>query len=463
MAIWHFAELYGGAALLLAALVMIKYIISRTSGADEETKSAFRPLYLVAIALGILAFGSITIYLEEYIITEGILIGTRYAYLLSFAAGVVMIGIAAVWILNDRRLYVIPIGVTLATIILMALALEIDPANLQLYEDIASLILSIVLVTVGLVFAWVAKETQRGTSASLAFALIAQIGTLPRLYEVVITDDWALLIVFFMMMGPAMVIYAFIKTEQPATFELIGYGAAFAAGILILATVSSLPVALSFVEYIIVAIAAVAAMICLGTAAFLFGRWRESKQIPTLIYMLAFGSLYLSQMIGLFGASGVVTDPILNLVDFGLMGLAFALMAGAAIHASGKVNLTLIPFLIFVPVFTVLMLGFEGSTGDLYRDNLLLMLIILVVFFLPVPIFLAVWRKMRAAGSLAAGRPLGMAMGIILYFGARLPPLLALWTGLHIGYAAVSISFFVSWMAITGRFNKKEVTVTSTE
>jgi hypothetical protein len=82
------------------------------------------------------------------------------------------------------------------------------------------------------------------------------------------------------------------------------------------------------------------------------------------------------------------------------------------------------------------------------------MLIILGVFLLPVPIFLAVWWRMRASGSLAAGRPLGLALGIIVYFAARLPPLLLLQTGVHFGYAAVTASFLLAWAAMTGRLNK---------
>jgi len=456
MAIYEYVQLFGGAALILAALVVFRYSILRSSGADAETKKAFRPLYLVGIALAILGIGSITIYLEAFVITEGILIGTRYAYLLSYAAGVITIGIAAAWILNNRKMFAVPMGALVATVIFMVLALVIDPGNEQFYEDMGSLVLSVVLIMVGLLFAWIAKQTPRGTIAALSFAIIAQIGSVPRLYELWVTDDWALLILFFMLMGPAMIIYAFIVTDQKPSIELVGYGAAFAAAILVVATVSALPVPLSFVEYIFLTIGAGGAMICLATSAYLFGRWRESKQIPTAIYMFAFLSFYLSQMIGLFGASGVVADPILDLYDFMLMGFAFALISGAAIYATGKVSLSLVPVLVFVTVMTFMMLNFEGSTGQLYRENLGLMLIMLVVFFLPVPIFMAVWRRMRVAGSLAAGRPLGMAIGIILYFVARLPPLLLLMEGVHYGYAAVLVSFFVTWLAITGRFNKKE-------
>ena len=455
MAVWHFAQLYGGAALILAALVMFKYIVGKISGSDEDTKKAFRPLILIAIAFVILGLGSISIYLEEIVLLTGILeIGTRYAYLLSYAAGVTIIGIAGVWILNNRRFYVIPAGAVVTAVVLVIFALVIDPSQQSLYEDIGSFILTLVLVMVGIVFAWVAKETKRGTSAALAFALITQIGSIPRIYEALPLDDWALLIIFFMLMGPAMVIYAFLVTEQAPSFELVGYGAAFAAAMLVLATVSSLPVPLTLTEYIFVGIGAIGAMLCLGIAAYLFGRWRESKQTPTLVYMFAFGALYLSQMIGLFAASGVITDPILNLVDFALMGLAFALMSTAAIHATGRVSISLLPIVVFVPVMTYLMVLFEGSTGDLYRNNLPLMLVILVVFFLPVPIFLSVWWRMRTAGSTASGRPLGMALGTILYFGARLPPLLALQTGVHIGFAAVTASFLITWLAITGRLNR---------
>ena len=170
--------------------------------------------------------------------------------------------------------------------------------------------------------------------------------------------------------------------------------------------------------------------------------------------MLAFGAFYLSQMIGLFGSTGVISDPILNLADFMLMGMAFALMSTAAIHATGRARISAIPVAVFVPIITYMMLMFDGSTGELYSNNIPLMLVILVVFFLPVPIFLFVWWRIRTTDSTASRRPLGMAMGIILYFVARLPPLFVLATGVHIGYAAVTASFLVTWLAITGRLSR---------
>ncbi|MFW9850410.1 MAG: hypothetical protein ACFFF4_14855 [Candidatus Thorarchaeota archaeon] len=455
MAVWHFAELYGGAALILAALLIIRYSRARSALATEDAKKAFRPLYLSAIALAIFGFGSISIYLEEIVLNGGLIeLGTRYVYLLSFAIGVIMIAVAGVWILNNRIFYAIPVGSFVATIALILMAVVIDPANQTFYEDIGSLILSIVLILSGILFAWISKQTLRGTSASLAFVLFTLIGTIPRIYEVVITNEWSLLVIFFTLMGPAMVAYAFIVTEQAATFELVGYGAAFSAGILMIATISSLPTPLTPFDYGVVIFGAVAAMFALGTTAYLFGRWRESKAAPTFIYMLAFGAFYLSQMIGMFGASGAVPGPELFLYDFLFAGIALALIATAAIYATGRTSVALVPVVVAVLVLTVIALQFENSIGTVFLDNLILIIPALVVFLLPVPIFLAVWWRMRAAGSAAAGRPLGMAIGIVLFFLARLPPLLLGVAGLDWGYGAVLASFLVSWLAITGRLNR---------
>lgn len=458
MAVWQFAELYGGAALIIAALFVFRYSMTRSSVATDDAKKAFRPLFLVAIAFAILGLGSVSIFLEEIVLNAGILpFGTRYLYLLTYAIGVILIGIAGVWVLNNRLFYAIPFGALAATIILLVMALAIDPENQLFYEDIGSLTLSVILLLAGILFGWIAKQTLRGTSASLAFALVTQIGSIPRIYEVVLTNEWNLLALFFLLMGPPMVIYAFIKTEQAASFELIGYGAAFAAGVLMIATISSLPVPLTLIENAIVLLGAIAAMFALGTASYLFGRWRESKALPTLIYMLAFGSFYLSQMIGMFGASGAVPGPELFLYDFIFSGIALALISTAAIYATGRTSVSLLPILLLVPVVTVMLLTFQGDVSSAFSENILLIIPALVIFILPVPVFLAVWRRMRAAGSGAAGRPFGMAIGIVLFFLARLPPLLLGIGGLDWGYGAVLASFLVSWLAITGRFNKKEI------
>ncbi len=63
---------------------------------------------------------------------------------------------------------------------------------------------------------------------------------------------------------------------------------------------------------------------------------------------------------------------------------------------------------------------------------------------------------MGAEDPTAAGRPLGMVVGIILFFIARLSPLLLGVGGLDWGYSVVIEGFLVSWLAITGRLNKKE-------
>jgi hypothetical protein len=340
------------------------------------------------------------------------------------------------------------------------MAVVIDPGNDILYEDLGSMVLAGILILVGILFAWIAKETQRGTSASLAYAFIAQIGSVPRLYEVELLGDWSLLVIFFMLVGPALVIYAFLKSDIPPTFELVGYGAAFSAAMLILASVSDLPVALGFDEYIILLFAAFGAMLCLGVASYLFGRWRETKQTPTLLYMIAFGAFYLGQMMGIFGSTGVVPDPtgILLLFDFFFAGTALTLLATAAILATGRGSVSLIPFVLLVPVITVMWLGFEGSVGDLFFENILIVIPALIAMLLPIPIFLAVWWRMRAAGSASSGRPLGLAVGIILFFLARMPPLFLGLPGLDFGYGVVALSFFVSWLAVTGRLNRSPKT-----
>jgi hypothetical protein len=60
-------------------------------------------------------------------------------------------------------------------------------------------------------------------------------------------------------------------------------------------------------------------------------------------------------------------------------------------------------------------------------------------------------KKQSAPGRL---RPLGIAVGILLFLVIKIPFLLLALPGIDPGYALVTVSFLVSWMALTGRLDR---------
>ncbi|MCK4567788.1 MAG: hypothetical protein KAU48_10820, partial [Candidatus Thorarchaeota archaeon] len=121
MGIYETTQLYLGLATIVAALTIIYYSRVKSATMDEESRKAFRPLYVVAIGLVAFAIGALATFLEETL-GFAFLIETYYAYYVAEAVEVIILGIAAAMILKARRFYAIPALTGLATVILFYLA-----------------------------------------------------------------------------------------------------------------------------------------------------------------------------------------------------------------------------------------------------------------------------------------------------------------------------------------------------
>ncbi len=297
MGVYEITQLYLGLATLVAALTIIYYSRKRSSVTDSDARRMFRPLYIVALGFVVLSLGALATYIEE-ITGQAILLDTYYAFYAATAVEVVLLGGAAAMILGARRFYSIPAVAGFASIILFYLA-EAYPQTADFLLMIGVLVPSIILAGIGGLFAWLTKQTRRGTGASLAFFLMTQIAGLPVLYFDLLVGVEALLTLFIALMGPAMVAFTFLRPDQKITFELVGYGIAFAAPVLIL---SSVQLGGFFADVTLLSIAimgAMAIMLAIGTSSYLYGRWTETKQTPTFLYMIAFLMFGIGQMTGM--------------------------------------------------------------------------------------------------------------------------------------------------------------------
>jgi hypothetical protein len=474
------AQFFIALGTVVAAGAVINYSWKRSSQADPETRRAFRPLYLFALAMLVYAIGTYITFLEaasgrsifvdflaEYfdvqMLWEG-LVFPYYSLFIVLIVEVIILGVAASMITRQKYLGLVVLIVALISVVL--LFLSIDRQLQYRVSDIAntlfslgSLVRSLVLLVVAIVFVWIAYDTRRGTTAAMSYALLMQLLNLPDLYGegfggIALPVYGTYIIVFAALMGPAMLAFAFLRPEQEMTGELVGYGASFAGPALVISGVYAQGLLGDIVITSIVLAGSFAIMLAAGTAAYLFGRWRETKQLPTFLMLIAFALFAFAQLSGMLGNTGNLPETAAIYFEILSIGLALTLLSTTSIFAAGYRSAGLLPFLFYLPVAILIAQGYDDPIEATFLNLIWFVIPLLVMFMLPVFLFGNVWRRMRKQSQPGRLRPLGIALGILLFLIIRIPILLIGITGLDPGYALVTISFFVSWMALTGRLDR---------
>ncbi|MHA2042561.1 MAG: hypothetical protein ACW975_11950, partial [Candidatus Thorarchaeota archaeon] len=203
METFEVAQFFIALATVAAAGAIINYSRKRSSQADAETKRAFRPLYLFAIAMIVYAIGTFITFQEaatgrsllvdllaEYfgaqLLFEG-LVFPYYSLFVVLIVEIIILAVAASMITRQRYLGLIVILVAIFGIVLLFLSIELQlrtrvsiAAN-DLF-NLGSFVRSAVLLVVAIVFVWIANDTRRGTTAAMSYALLMPLLNLPALY-----------------------------------------------------------------------------------------------------------------------------------------------------------------------------------------------------------------------------------------------------------------------------------------
>jgi hypothetical protein len=482
MEIYEYAQLYLAIASCVAAFAIIWYSRNRSAGADPETKRAFRPLYLFAVALIVYAIGTLSSFYESGTNMSILLSLLRpysplwrppyepYTLYLFLVIEIVILAAAASMIMRQSYMLIAMIAMAAVCLWLLSLALNLVLAHrissqADFIFQFGSLLRSIMLIGVSAIFVWIAYDLRRGTTAAMAFALVAQLMNLPDLYSELLVSPSILVginlpvalliaIVAIALMGPATIAFTFLRPDQKASLELFGYGVSYAGPVLVISGLQAQELTQDPLLIGTVGIATGAIMLAGGTAAYLYGRWSESRQLPTLLLTLSFFLFAVAQMIGLFANTGNL--PLIEsiYVEFITTGLALTLLSITSIYAAGYRSAGLIPLVIFVPIIILFMQGFPTPIELLAVELLWLVIPLIALFLLPVLLFMGVWWRMRKAQAPGRLRPLGIALGILLFLVIRIPFLIMGIPGVDPGYALVTISFIVSWLALTGRLDR---------
>ncbi|TXT54535.1 MAG: membrane protein of unknown function [Candidatus Thorarchaeota archaeon] len=452
MALFEVIQLYLGVAIVIAAIIILQYSIRRSKQVDVEERSAFRPLYIVSIAFMIYAVGVFSLYIED-LTNVAFLLDFRLLYYLGLAIEVILLGVASALILNSRRIYILPLSTIVITLIGFYLAL-ISPTITVITYIIGALIPAIILLFVGIIFTYITKATKRSTSFALAFMLFTQIAGLPVMYIDFITGNLALFLLSLVLMGPAMVAFAFLRPEQKISGELIGYGISFAGPILFLANLQLSGFLFNPYFIIVGSLSTLTVLIAMGTGVYLYGRWSESRRIPTFILMLSFIFFALGHTIGMFAASGFSEFQTGLYLELLLTAYALIFLAIASLMAAGYRYPSVIPLAVFAPISIMMVMMFPTSLSEVFLSLLPFMILTILIMVLPAFVFMGVWKRMRNEKVPGRMRPFGLGLAIFLVFAIRLPVLIISFPGLDYSYGLSIVSFLIFWLAITGRLDK---------
>jgi len=457
MGLYETSQLYLGLAAIVAFLTIIQYNRKKSTELAPEQQSALKPLYLMAIGILAYGIGALTIYLENDILGAAILFDTYMGYYAAAIVEVVILGYAAAMILKAKRFFIIPLSSLILSLILFGSAFVVEQTSEFLFV-VGFVLPTYVLIFAGGLFVWIARGTQRSISAAFAFALLSQICGLPVLHfgflADVVTGAIGIGMVLLPLMGPAMVVFAFMRPDQKISMELAGYGASYAGPAIILSGIQIGSISMDPFSIAIAFMGAVAVLLTLGTSAYLWGRYDESRAVPTLLFSICFLLLGVAHIYGMFGNFGMYPTPDAFYIEFILTGYALAILAVGAIYAAGWKSVGLVPLLGFVPISLLLAQAYPADVAATFMNLLYITIPMIAIMLLPAVIFMGVFLRMRTKGAPGRLKPFGIALGIILFFAIRLPPLIAGIGGLDYGYGLVFFSYLVSWSAMTGRLDK---------
>jgi hypothetical protein len=474
MEVYEIAYLFLGFATLVAAGTIINYSRKRSAAtSDPEIKRAFWPLYLFGFGLIIFGIGAML----TFLILSGLLsvfpttsfvflyhpyVNDYYAYYVFTLIELIFLSIASGIILRQRLITVFMVVMIVAAFLLMFNAiLTIQAYRISTVADLfinfGNILSILILAANAMLFLWIAYDTRRSTSWALGYAMIVQILAVPRLYEYLLSlglDIVVLAITVLALMGPAMIAFAFLRPEQKISAELLGYGASFAGPVVVFGSLLATGLIANPLVVGLAVLGAIAIALAAGTASYTYGRWRETRQLPTALLMVIFASLTAGQVIGMLGSFQATLGVWTVYFDFIATSFALAVFTTVAILAAGYRTAASLPFFIYLPTVILIAQQYDAPISEAFLTYYYLGFPVMALFFVPVILFASAWRRMSKAGSPGRMRPLGMSIGLLIYIAIRFTFLLLEFPFLDPGYGLVVVGYAVLWLSITGRLDR---------
>ncbi|NWF95210.1 MAG: hypothetical protein HXY34_03625 [Candidatus Thorarchaeota archaeon] len=435
-------ELYLGAAVIVAAGTIAYYTRMKRLGLSTEEKRPFAVLYYIAASYAFFGFVVLNSAYRDVFLS---LTFDRTSVWIGVLIEGVLLALAVLLITGQTRRYTAPL--TVYALVTWASFYYGVALSIFFLEAVGVVFLVLLLLSVGILFGYVARETKRPTSFAIAAAVFAQIPYVLRFFHS-LGEPMDLSMIYPAVLGAGMVIFSFLNTEQDLSLELIGYGASLASPVIAVSLIQWGGVWAEPVVAILVGISSLGAAMATGTAAYLYGRWRKNHSAATLMLIVALSAVASDQLIGTLASRGLVSQ--INTTYFSMAsGMVFMTMfAMTALLAAGWRNTVLVPPILITPAAIYLYLAYPADPWSLTDILTVLGISFILVLVIPVVVFLRAWWLTRTEGG-APYRALSLTLGILLYTVVKAVNLDPVYS-----YPILTIGIGLFWSGLTGRLDR---------
>lgn len=444
LVVQYTSELITAVSLFIGAILLARFTWNRVKNLPPEEKHFGRPLW---VAVGSVFFLGLTS-LVNFWYGSGMSELEIFWYITAvIGSGLLMV--SALMIMGSRKLAIIPLGM-MVVISVIAYAETIIGAGTVLggFTDYAVNFFALVLFSIPLaLFSYLTYTTRRVTSLALAVVSL----TYPLILVATAFTDPSIVtaILGLRLYGPAVLVTALFLPESKIGAELIAYSFTVSSLLYFMSYLLVSPIVGDVAVMTSVTFIAIGAILSIGTGAYAFTRWSQSRNSATLTLGVFF---FVS------GFSWLIVS--LNHVEFlgGLnaqyIALALGLISPMLLNLSSVVALDwnkalLLPLLIMAAPF-VMMLG--GWTAQILPDAIPNRGVIMAISgilqtVLPLGLYGLLWWRMRKAGAPGRNRALFLALGVVfLIVGTAGGNAISL-----ISSASILAAFGVWWLGVTGR------------
>ncbi|MFW9788086.1 MAG: hypothetical protein ACFFE2_07165 [Candidatus Thorarchaeota archaeon] len=446
LVVQYASELITAVGLFLITILLFRFTWNRVKDLPPEEKNLGRPLWVAVASVFFLGAAS----LSNYWYGTGIGLAEVFWYITAIlGAGLLMI--SALMILGSKKLYAIPITMMGVLGFIAFAETQIGAGSvLGGFTDYAVNIFALILFSIPFgLFAYLTVTTKRITSFALAVLSL----TYPTILVATSFTDPSIVtaVLGLRLYGPAILITALVLPRSRIGPELIAYSFTISSLLYFMSYLLVSPVVGDVAGMTSVTFIAVGAILSIGTGAYAFTRWSQSRNQATLTLGVFF---FVS------GFSWLIVA--LNHVEFlgGLnaqyIALALGLISPMLLNLSSIVALDwkraiLLPLLIMAAPF-IMMLGGWTANPPIPLDSIPNRSIVMAVTgilqtVVPLGLYGLLWWRMRRVGAPGRSRALFLALGVVFLIlgtaGGNADTLLS--------SAFILSAFGVWWLGVTGR------------
>ncbi len=426
---------YNGAVVILALLATVslfRFGIRRYREVPHEYRFATYPTLMVAVAFILITLGAFLGILDSILFFGDIIVAKLIGTLMG--AGLFILTVASLWALELRKWSVI----AFAILALGLYGIWTSP-TMPFLPPLNTILMLVMLIILGLfpvfLYGYLYSKTKKTTVFGLFLGLFLVFlqGMTNAMPTTPPLDLLVLLLHLLGLFGYAIITVSFLLPERTVGGELFGYSIA-----LVIAAVQALWTLMWFdfvplPELYFATATQIAAAISFISAAYLWGRYRKLPHTSTFLlfgFFLFIAIGYVFFVVDMFVRFVPALSWIPSVVGtlgtyLGFIGVAFA--AASAIYAMEWRTLTLLPFLIAVPLAIIAVLFFPDISrpggAELFPANVFWWMtigLLSLFFFIPIILYSLIYSRLRKEPFSGRGKALGLSIGLFLIFPAHI-------------------------------------------